>query len=256
MKRKLLISIIVILGFLIYRYSKFFYAYVVLGKEAWETTNVSILMSILLLTGMVVALLCTWYVKGKPSFHALGLKKDILQGLMWGAICSLPMFIGYYFTGTFNTNFDLELIYRDIVLAGFGEEFIFRGFLFGLLFFYAGWGFIPACLISSLFFGAGHLYQAENVSSVVMIFLFTALANAGFAYFYYAWNSLWMVIFLHGFMDLAWDTFSIAENVTGNTWANVFRFVSLGIAIFISVKTAKKNNRWDLKSKMWVNKTA
>lgn len=256
MKKKLVISVIVILGFLAYKYSKFFYSYIIFGVDNWKAANINLLMTILLATGISIALLCSWLVKGKPSFNALGLKKDVLQGLIWGVICSLPMFIGYYFTGQVNKDFDLELVYRDLILAGFGEEFMFRGFLFGLLFYYLGWGFIPACIISSFFFGIGHLYQAENLMSAVIIFLFTALANAGFAYFYYAWNSLWMVIFLHGFMDLAWDTFSVAENVTGNTWANVFRFISLGLAIIISIRIAKKCNRWDLKTKLWQNKTA
>lgn len=255
MKKRLIISLVIIVGFLVYRYSKLFYAHIVLGIETWKSTNETILISILLFTGIIIALACSWFITGKPSFKALGLKEDFLQGLLWGSVCSLPMFIGYSITNNFNKDFGLELIYRDIVLAGFGEEFMFRGFLFGLLFFYAGWGFIPACLISSLFFGAGHLYQADNFMSALMIFSFTALANAGFAYFYYAWNSLWMVIFLHGFMDLAWDTFSAANDVTGNANANIFRFITLGLAIFISVKTAKKHNRYDLKPKLWVNRS-
>jgi hypothetical protein len=109
-----------------------------------------------------------------------------------------------------------------------------------------------------LFFGAGHLYQAENISSTIAVFLFTTGASLGFAWFYYAWKSLWMVVFLQEFMDLAWDMSindELASNVLGSPWVNIFRFSTLIFAIVFSVFHSKKIGTYDLKSKLWVNKS-
>lgn len=67
-----------------------------------------------------------------------------------------------------------------------------------------------------------------------------------------------MVMFLHAFMDLTWDGFSVQTNVTGNLWINLARFTNLFMAILFSIRMAKLNNRYDLKrnGKLWINKNA
>lgn len=254
MKRKIIISIVAILTFFALRYLKYFYAYVIFGKEQWKAMDFDLAISIINYSQIIIVLLVTTLLFKKIPFEFLGLKKDFLKGLVVAFVCTIPMFLGYGYKANFHTHISFAGIHMDMVLAGFFEEFVFRGFLFGLLFYYAGWGFISAVLIPSIFFGIGHLYQAENFSDGISVFLFTALGGAGFAWFYVACRSLWMVIFLHGFMDLAWDMFDIQSNVTGNLYASIFRFTTLGLAIYFSIRKAKSENRYSLKGKLWMNK--
>ena len=115
---------------------------------------------------------------------------------------------------------------------------------------------MSAGIFTGLFFGAGHLYQADNLGSAIAIFLFTTGVSIGFGWFYYAWKSLWMVAFLHGFMDVIWDSFQVETNVTGSLLVNVARFTTLIFAIVYSIKLARNNGRFDLKGKLWVNQAS
>ncbi len=254
MKRKVIISLVVILVFIALRYIKYFYAYCIFGKEAWDAMDFHLKVSVLNYSIIAIVLIVTALLFKKLPFEILGLKKDILKGMLFGFLFTLPMFIGYGYLAGFKTDVTIGDFHFDMILAGFFEEFFFRGFAFGILFYYAGWGFISAVLIPSVLFGIGHLYQAETFAEGISVFLFTALGGAGFAWFYLAWRSLWMVIFLHGFMDLAWDMFSIQTNVTGDLNANIFRFATLGLVIYFSVKKAKAENNYSLKGKLWLNK--
>jgi CAAX protease family protein len=253
MKKKLTISIVVVLTFFALRYLKYFLGYVVFGKEVWNDLDTDVALIILNYSQIFIVFLVTGLLFKKFPFDILGLKKDILKGLFFGFIFTLPMFIGYGYQTGFQADFSLNLLHRDMIMAGFFEEFLFRGFLFGVLFFYGGWGFITAVIIPSIFFGIGHLYQAESFSDSLGVFLFTALGSAGFAWFYIAWRSLWMVIFLHGFMDLAWSMFSIEANATGNLYANIFRFTTLGLVILVSIRKLNKENPNYLKNRLWLN---
>ena len=250
-------SLIIIVCFLAYRYSKYLYAYIVFGTEKWTSWPTAIPSTIMLLTGMIMAFLANYLINRNFSLNSFGLAPDkFFTGLMAATVFSLPMFLCLGIANNFNFQPTLEILYRGFVLAGFGEEFIYRAFLFGLLFYYAGWGFLSAGIFTGLFFGAGHLYQADNLGSAIAIFLFTTGVSIGFGWFYYAWKSLWMVAFLHGFMDVIWDSFQVETNVTGSLLVNVARFTTLIFAIVYSIKLARNNGRFDLKGKLWVNKAS
>lgn len=250
---------IVILCFLLYKNSKYFYGYVVFGKTNWDATSVDVKLTLMLLTAIFFACLAKWVMTKRLAFSDFGLKlSDLPKGFLFALLFVLPQLIGLGIYSDWNFNVTGTILYRDFVLAGFGEEFIFRAFLFGMLFFYAGWGFFSASVFTGLFFGWAHLYQAEDFNSAIGIFLFTVGASVGFSWFYYAWKSLWMVLFLHAFMDIVWDSFEVPTNVTGNLWVNIARFSTLILAIIVSIKIAKSNDRYDLKKrgKLWFNMEA
>ncbi len=254
MKRKIIISVVVILAFIALRNLKYVYGYCIFGKEVWDKMDFNFKVFLLNYSIIVIVFIITGLLFKKLPFEILGLKTDILKGMLFGFLFTIPMFIGYGYGAQFKTDITVERIHLDMVLAGFFEELFFRGFLFGILFYYAGWGFISAVFIPSIFFGIGHLYQAETLTEGLSVFLFTALGGAGFAWFYLTWRSLWMVVFLHGFMDLAWDMFSIQSNVTGNLNANIFRFATLGLVIYFSARKAKAMGTYSLKGKLWLNR--
>lgn len=255
MNKKWLIALIALATFLLCRYIHYFWAYLIVGVEEWNGMDHHLASSISVYSQILLVFLVTWLLYGKKLFTILGLDEQLMQGAAIGLLCTLPMFMGYAWMANGAISYSGELLHRDLVLAGFFEELLFRGFLFGVLFYYAGWGFIPAILIPSVYFGLGHLYQAGTVEDGMYIFLFTSLASAGFAWFYTCWKSLWPVIFLHGFMDLAWDLFMVDTDVTGNTLVNVFRFLTLGLMIAWSVRQLLRNPENGLKGKWWVNRT-
>ena len=254
MTKKTTIALATILTFVSLRYMHYFLGYCIFGKDTWNAMNPDLQISILLYSQIVIALVVTAVLFKKIPFEFVGLKKDVLRGFAIAFLCTLPMFIGYGYKAGFHTDINLLGVHKDMMLAGFFEEFMFRGFIFGILFFYCGWGFIPAVFIPSFFFGIGHLYQAEHLSDGIQIFLFTSLGGAGFAWIFVMWRSLWMVLFLHGFMDLAWDMFDIQTNVMGSLYANIFRFTTLGLAVYLSAREGKRNNRYAMAGKWWVNK--
>ena len=253
MRKQHWLAVCTLLLFLGMRFLKYPMAYGIFGVESWKAMDHDLKVALLNYSQIALILLFTSIWFRRAPWPYLGLHTGFVKGLLAGLLCTTPMWIGYTWLQGLPDIPTATLLHRDLMMAGFFEELAFRGFAFGLLYFRAGWGFIPAVLLPSVFFGIGHLYQAESTGQAAGIFLFTALANAGFAWFYLACRSLWMVVFLHGFMDLAWDMYGVAENVTGNTWANVFRFLTLGLAIAYCIREARANGSYDLRGKLWTN---
>lgn len=253
MKNKLGKAIGIIIIFVVLRYTKYFYGHLIFGQATWEQLSFDVKVSMINYTQICIGLIATYLLFKQTPFKPLGLGKSLWKEIIVAFLITLPMFIGFGLLNGFKFDYDVTLFHRDMVLAGFFEEFMFRGFIFGLLFFYCSWGFIPAILLPSIYFGLGHLYQADNLSEALSVFAFTSLASAGFAWFYVAWDSLWFVLFLHGFMDIAWTMAAIDTNVTGSWEVNLFRFTTLGLAIFFSIREAKANKRYNLSKKLWIN---
>jgi len=64
------------------------------------------------------------------------------------------------------------------------------------------------------------------------VFAVTFLGAAFFAWFYAEWDfNLWVPIFLHTFMNLAWTLFTVSENAAGGLAANIFRDLTIAAAI-------------------------
>lgn len=127
------------------------------------------------------------------------------------------------------------------LLAGFMEELLFRGFLFGLLFRFCGWGFIPSSLAGALVFGLGHIYQGASLPESAGVFLVTAMGAVWFAWLYIEWeNNLWVPIFLHILMNLSWTLFDMSGNALGGLFANLFRIITIALTIILTLRAAKQ----------------
>ena len=138
-------TIIIVASFLVYKYSKYAYAYLIFGTEPWASWPIAIPSTIMLLTGVFMAFLANYILNRNFSLNSFGLAPDkFFTGLMAATIFSLPMFLCLGIAYNFNFQPTLEILYKGFVLAVFGEEFIYRAFLFGLLFYYAGLGFLSA----------------------------------------------------------------------------------------------------------------
>ncbi|MCC8018190.1 MAG: CPBP family intramembrane metalloprotease [Rikenellaceae bacterium] len=168
----------------------------------------------------------------------LGLSlRGLPAGFLFSIIATLPMFAGYAVTGGINRTISADTIISYAFLAGFLEELFFRGVLFGLLFRYCRWGFIPAVLIDGLIFGALHLYQGHDLMSALASFGITFGAALLYSWIYAEWNfNLWTVVWLHILMNLSWMVFGASSTAAGNLNANIFRTVTILLAIALTVQ--------------------
>ena len=142
------------------------------------------------------------------------------------------MFVGFALVMPFNTTLSLNTVVISVLCAGFFEELYFRGFLFGQLYRYTSWGFIPAVIIGATLFGLVHLYQGNDWLESLGIFLVTFMGGVLFAWLYTEWNyNLWIAIFLHALMNLSWEMFSVSESALGGWYPNVCRALTIFLII-------------------------
>ncbi|MBK8045199.1 MAG: CPBP family intramembrane metalloprotease [Haliscomenobacter sp.] len=111
------------------------------------------------------------------------------QGIGIGLLGALPMLFGAAALAGFRIRLDPGSIFTGCVLAAVAEELLYRGFLFGQLFRHSRLGFFPAGLMGALIFGAGHLYQSQDPSTMAGIFLITMMGGLWFSWLYVEWGT-------------------------------------------------------------------
>ncbi len=170
----------------------------------------------------------------------IGIDQGFLTGLAFSVIVAAPMFISSALAGRISEDMSPGSLFHETFLAGFMEEYLFRGFLFGLLFRRCGWGFIPAGVSGALIFGLGHVYQGTTFAQTLGVFLVTAMGALWFAWLYIEWDgNLWIPIFLHSFMNLSWGLFEMSDNALGGWYVNLFRAITIGLSIVITIRYYK-----------------
>jgi len=119
-----------------------------------------------------------WLQLRGDSVAAIGLKKprNWLRSILFGVTVAAILFIAVYLLercgfrrdlsafAAFKGNLELTLYQLGAVIigAGFGEEYVFRGFLFqrlAMLFGGSKLGWGTACVIQAALFGVAHAYQ-------------------------------------------------------------------------------------------------
>ncbi len=174
-------------------------------------------------------------------FKILGLKKGIITAFLFSIITASPMLLSSAIIGKIADNLNFGDLMHKTIVAGFFEEYLFRGFLFGILFTKLRWGFIPASILGGLVFGTGHLYQGASIMETLGIFSLTAVGAIWFAWLYIEWDkNLWVPIFLHSFMNLSWVLFDVSENALGGVFSNIFRAITIGFTIMVTIRYHKK----------------
>ena len=177
-------------------------------------------------------------------FNNLGLSKNILQGLILAIIFTLPMFIGGLIFYKFNTKITIPNLIAGTIFAGLFEELYFRGFLFGQIFRNTRFGFFPSIIIGAIIFAAAHLYQSQDISILIGIFITTFLGAIFFAWLFVEWDyNLWVPIFLHTLMNLSWDIFNVSDNALGNVTSNIFRVLTIAAAIILTILYKRKHGQ-------------
>ncbi|SFU42257.1 hypothetical protein SAMN05216480_10357 [Pustulibacterium marinum] len=172
----------------------------------------------------------------KSIWESLGMHKDFVRGVFIALFFTTPMFVGFAFFFEINATLTLNEFLIGAVAAAFFEELYFRGFLFGQLFRFTRFGFIPSVILGAIIFASGHLWQSHDPSVLFGIFITTFMGAILFAWLYVEWNyNLYVAIFMHFFMNFSWMLFDVSENALGNSYGNLFRYITVALAIAYTV---------------------
>ena len=87
-----------------------------------------------LIAGIIPAAALLLLHRPDTILYRLGLTHGFGRGLLFGVLSTVPMFAGYAVIGSFNRETPPDHMFTFIVVAGFFEELIFRGFVLGELF--------------------------------------------------------------------------------------------------------------------------
>ncbi len=189
----------------------------------------------------------------KKMLPEAGLADHVMEGIGTGFIGSLPMLLGAGFLMSFNMKFDPYGLLQGCLLAAVGEELLYRAMLFGQLFRQARWGFLWAGLASAVIFGMGHLYQGNEPSELVGIFLVTFFGGLWFSWLYVEWGyNLWVPMSFHFFMNLSWNIFDVSDDALGTLAPNIFRAATIALSIVLTVRHKRKTGEaWEVKGRRW-----
>lgn len=199
----------------------------------------------------------------KEIFRSWGFSGNFILALSVSALCALPMFVGNAFVMPMTAGFSDALskiglsiptcistywvgeywsdVLSTAVIAGFFEEVMFRGFIFGQLFRYARWRFVPAVLASVVPFAFLHIQLEWNMVAIGSMFFLTALDGAFLCWMFVQWrNNLWVPIWLHILINLSWIAFE-GNNPEGRIWANIVRLAAIALSVLFTVWVKKRS---------------
>jgi uncharacterized protein len=181
----------------------------------------------------------------RKFFPSLGFTRDPWTALLFAVICTAPMFLGYaYMAGGLAAGLSFTILVTNNLLAGVFEETYFRGFLFGQLFRHTRLGFLLTIVLCSALFASGHLYQSTNPRILFGILCTTFIGSILFAWLYVEWQyNIWVPMFLHSLMDTSWYLFDTGSNALGGLGANVFRLLTVLLAIVLTVIHKKRTGQ-------------
>lgn len=197
----------------------------------------------LLMVILIALILCVVMKPGK-IFSFLGLGSKYTKGQLVALIAVLPLYLVFPIIGSVNPDWSFSLLAKGCVLPGFIEEFIWRGFMFGLFFRYAKVGFFWATLLPAILFAYPHIYQGHDFMSCMAAVGVTFIGALYFSWMYTAWKfDLWVPVFLHILMNGAWIIFNVTgtEVAAGGLISNILRIVSIALAIGLTVYFHRKN---------------
>jgi membrane protease YdiL (CAAX protease family) len=176
--------------------------------------------------------------------QSLGLDKSVPVGMLFALACTLPMFLGFASFFEFQKDVNLNTLLVSIVAAGFFEELYFRGFLFGQLFRYTRLGFVGSVLAGAVLFGLVHLYQGSSLEETTGVFLITFAGGILFAWVFAEWHyNLWVPVFLHMLMNLAWELFSVSDTALGGWVANLCRLGTIMLVIGLTLVRKRRRQQ-------------
>ena len=251
--RKILITVVTLAAFwLLNTYPWFFFKQFALHTEGWfRIAAMAVFRYGPWLALPILVAIPFFGVRG--SFGALGLNRSALTGLAVGFAGTVVMLLGFAASMPVASAEDwLISAFKFAFLPGIFEEIFYRAFLFGLLFRFAGWGFLPAAVIGAVFFGAGHMYQSGELLEAMGIFAITAFGAVWFSWLYVEWDyNVWVPISFHTFMNFYWGLFDVSETALGSWLANGLRIAVVAISILLTLLISRRNTPRTVAGTVW-----
>ena len=177
-------------------------------------------------------------------FKNLGLNHNPIKPFAIALLFSMPMFLGGLLFFEFNPEISIPNLVAGTIVIAIVEEVFYRAFLFGQLFKYTQFGFISSIILGAILFASGHLYQSQDTVELIGIFSVTFMGAVLFAWLYVEWNyNLWIPIFLHALMNLSWHLFEMDETALGGALPNIFRGLTILVAIVFTLLYKRKMNQ-------------
>jgi membrane protease YdiL (CAAX protease family) len=196
-----------------------------------------------LVQAMIICL-CTvtvvWLFRGglAAALADLGLRRGIVRGLAVGAVATLPLPIIYaiWWRATFNAEVAVQVgVYG--VIAAIGEELLFRGFAFGLLYRKVRLSFWLSIILPTAAFAAGHLYQVHGFRDSLAVTALTGIGSIWFGWLYVRWDyNLWVPIALHALMNSWWSVFNVSQTALAGHTANEARLLTIVLSVVLTLR--------------------
>jgi membrane protease YdiL (CAAX protease family) len=183
---------------------------------------------------VLICVAAAWVLCKQNPLRSLGFTGSLRQGLLFGAVATAPMFIGFALTSPIATS---NLSVPTAYLAGVSpltEEIVYRAFACGLLFVVARTPAWFAIVVPALIFGWGHVNLDTPAMDSLGIFLLVSAGGIAFAWFYLRWSrNLWVPLFTHALANFSWELFEVGESALGGwfPFAMQATMVLLGIGL-------------------------
>lgn len=143
-------------------------------------------------------------------------------------------------------------ITRGALLPGAAEEILFRAFLFGFLYRFAGWGFLPAALLSSIVFGIEHVYQGGNFLEAWGIAALTGIGALWGSWLLVEWRwNIWVPIGFHVLLNANFEAFMVADNALGSAPFVAVRLACILMSIVVTLWLARHRGGRRLMGGRW-----
>lgn len=181
----------------------------------------------------------------RRMWSSLGLTASPWRGLAFAAGCTA---VALAWIAATSTPIPLDrlpvALVRTALLPGIAEEILFRAFLFGFLYRYAGWGFLPAALLSAAVFGVEHLYQGGDWAQALGIAVLTGIGGVWWSWLLVAWRwNLWVPISFHVLLNGYWTAFDVADNAYGGAMAVAVRMACIVISVVVTLALTRRRGR-------------
>lgn len=187
------------------------------------------------------------------ALSALGLTGSLPLAFGFAGACCLIVLTGIALTSPLAATGQLAFeLMRSAVLPGVAEEILFRAFLFGFLYRFAGWGFVPAALLSAAVFGAEHLYQGGDAMEAGAIALLTGIGGLWWSWLLVEWRwNAWAPIAFHVLLNAIWTAFDVSDSALGGGWEIGLRLACMAASIGITVVLASRRGGLQIRGRRW-----
>ena len=195
-----------------------------------------------------------WLFGWRRAAAALGLTSRPWPALAFGVACTTILWLGYALSAPPPAPDELAIaVTRGALLPGIAEELLFRAFLFGFLYRFAGWGFLPAALLSSCVFGLEHWYQGNAAGEALGIVALTGLGGVWWSWLLAEWRwNVWVPIAFHVSMNAAYEAFDVADNALGPVHGIVLRLACIAFSVLGTVLLARRHGGRVVRGRAWL----